>query len=437
MTLSRRSTIKAIGVVGAGSTLSGTVLAVNQHEDDERDPEAVPDDAEMGAIRVAHFSPDAPEVDVYVDDDRILAGLGYDERSPYLEIVPGDYKVTITPADDPETVVYQRHISVDTEYYTAAAIGELEADEAHDEDDEDSPDAAHDEDHAAADDHGGDEMDDGADDDGDAAEPSDGPGTFELLFLVDRQPDAIEEDDTAHLRLVHAAPDAPTVEIADGETGTILFEDVSFTEPSGYAPVVAGERTLELYPYESDGDREGTDDRPEEADADYPGAVDVPDDVIRPEDPAASVDLDLEAGTVYTGYAIGYLEGRPDHDDVGEHEGDERDDDVGDRSFTVTLAIDGTNDADDDLEPETGDVEPDGDHEDREGHGDDREGHGDREGHDDDREGHDDDREGHGDRDAHGDRDVHDDDSDVGPDQPLTNEEGYEDGHGADSRGGS
>lgn len=130
MTLSRRSTIKAIGVVGTGSALTGTALAINEHEDDEREAdEATADNEELGAIRVGHFSPDAPNVDVYIDDQQILSDVGYGDLTPYLEIVPGTYSVAITAAGDDEPV-YEGTIVVDAEFYTAAALGELEGESA-------------------------------------------------------------------------------------------------------------------------------------------------------------------------------------------------------------------------------------------------------------------------------------------------------------------
>ncbi|THE66087.1 DUF4397 domain-containing protein [Salinadaptatus halalkaliphilus] len=332
MMISRRSTIKTLGVVGAGSTLTGTALAVNEHEDDERDPEDAPDDdVDVGAIRVAHFGPDAPAVDVYVDEDQVLADVAYSELSPYLEIEPGTYTIMITAAGDPETVVYEENVPVDANYYTAAAIGELggdaagyEAEDAYDEDEGDYDDYdEHEDDY----DDDYDEHEDDYDDD----EMLD-VGTFDVLFLVDNEPENVQED-TAEIRVVHASPDAPAVDIADGETGATVFEDLEFSIPSGYTPVDPGERTLELFP--ADNDADGDDDaEPDE------------DDLIAPPDPVAAVDVDLEEGVPYTAYAIGYL----DTEDLA--------DDPDDRSFEIVLTTDGTMDADDDLEAEEDELEP-------------------------------------------------------------------------------
>lgn len=244
--------MKAIGAAGGLTAASGTVLAVGEHEDDERDKKhddeydeydepAVPE----AAVRVAHFSPDAPAVDVYVDGEQILAEFTYAEVSPYLEIAPGTYRITITAAGDPQAVVFDDEVEFGSAFYTVAAIGELGAD------------------------------------------------TFRPEILVDAG--------SALVRLFHAAPDAPAVDVlADGEP---LFENVVFEESTNYVAVPAGTYTLSVTPA---GD-------PETVVAEFP--------------------VDLELGTAYTANAIGYLE---------PPEGLET------RPFTVLPTVDGELETDDD-----------------------------------------------------------------------------------------
>ncbi|ELY44320.1 DUF4397 domain-containing protein [Natronorubrum sulfidifaciens] len=435
MTLSRRSTIKAIGVIGAGATLSGTALAVSEHEDDERDPEEMPEDEDVGALRVGHFSPDAPNVDVLIDGEQILADVAYDELSPYLEVAPGTYTVTITAAGDPEAVVYEESVSVDAEYYTAAAIGELEGDENGDETALDENGNGYENgDETALDENGngyenGDEYDDevsdcetgngyddepngdeydGADDEtaaetepADDADEMDEPletGTFDVLLLVDASPDDVEEG-TSQVRVVHASPDAPTVDVRNAADGAPLFEDVSFGEPSGYLPLEPGSYTVDIAPAEADdaeADETGVDDAGvDDTEADETEAADTATDEdgvddAEQTDAVASADLELEENTAYTAYAIGYLEdaaadadepvtdeedGLAAEDEMGdddemstddtEMDDDEmgEDDEVGEdeRPFTVRVAVDGMM-ADDEpeLEEDVGvDDEPD------------------------------------------------------------------------------
>jgi len=244
MPVSRRTTIKALGVAGATTALSGQVLAAGEHKDDERKAKTddkTDDKTDLppaeAAIRVAHFSPDAPNVDIYIDGEQVLADVPYGTVSQYLAVEPGTYTVTITAAGDPETVAFEGEVVVESAFYTIAAIGELEA------------------------------------------------STFEPLILVDAA--------SSLIRLAHAAPDAPAVDVVVEGTDEPLFENVAFGEATDYLPVPAGEYTLEVRP------------------AGEPEAV-------------ASFDVELELGTAYTGYAIGLLE-------PGDFE---------DRAFTLEVTVD-------------------------------------------------------------------------------------------------
>jgi hypothetical protein len=49
-------------------------------------------------VRVAHFSPDAPAVDVYVDGDKVLSGVRYPTVSKYLELPAGSHDLAVRPA---------------------------------------------------------------------------------------------------------------------------------------------------------------------------------------------------------------------------------------------------------------------------------------------------------------------------------------------------
>ncbi|TYL39489.1 hypothetical protein CV102_04115 [Natronococcus pandeyae] len=256
MPVSRRTALKTMGVAGGLSVASGTVFAKGEHADDERpmDDEKQPDDEKphdepadvTSAVRVAHFSPDAPNVDILVDGEQVLSDVPYSAVSPYLELEPGTYTVTITAAGDPEAVVFEDEVEVGEAFYTIAAIGELEAE------------------------------------------------TFRPEILVDADPLPEAEPDSAFVRVAHFSPDAPAVDIYANDDP--LVEDVSFEDVSDYLAVPAGTYTLSIRPA---GD---------------------------PETEVATFDVTLEAGTPYTGYAIGYLE--PPEE-------------FAEREFTVELTVDG------------------------------------------------------------------------------------------------
>ncbi len=219
---SRRRTLQTIGAAAGGlAAASGTVYAAGEYADDKRAPPAEGEpDVPEAAVRIAHFAPDAPAVDVLLDGEQILSELNYGEITPYLEVAPGSYQVTITAAGDPGTVVFDDAVTIEPAFQTIAAIGEL------------------------------------------------GAGTFRPEILIDAG--------SALVRLFHASPDAPAVDVlADGEP---LFQNIAFEESTNYLAVPAGSYSLAVTPA---GD---------------------------PETVVVEVDVDLELDTAYTANAIGYLE---------------------------------------------------------------------------------------------------------------------------------
>ena len=48
-------------------------------------------------VRVAHFSPDAPGVDVYANGNFVLAGVPFGTISNYLEVPAGEYQIQVAP----------------------------------------------------------------------------------------------------------------------------------------------------------------------------------------------------------------------------------------------------------------------------------------------------------------------------------------------------
>jgi hypothetical protein len=82
---------------------------------------------ETGSLRAAHLSPDAPNVDIYVDDERALSDVPFGAVSSYLDVPAGTRTLTITAAGDEDAVVFEGDVQVAADTaYTVAAIGELE-----------------------------------------------------------------------------------------------------------------------------------------------------------------------------------------------------------------------------------------------------------------------------------------------------------------------
>ncbi|MDJ1433505.1 DUF4397 domain-containing protein [Halostagnicola sp. A-GB9-2] len=133
MTPTRRSAIKGIGAASGLAAISGTAIAAGEQNDgfgeteDEEDPADEPAGLPETGIRVAHFSPDAPNVDVYLAGDAVLEDVPYRTVSGYLAVDAGTYPVEITAAGDPETVVFDQEVTIEQgTIYSAYAIGLLE-----------------------------------------------------------------------------------------------------------------------------------------------------------------------------------------------------------------------------------------------------------------------------------------------------------------------
>ncbi|WP_436932424.1 DUF4397 domain-containing protein [Halosimplex halobium] len=152
---------------------------------------------ETGSVRVAHMSPDAPNVDVYVDDSEVLSDVPFGAVSDYLSVPAGERTVTITAADDAETVAFEGPVTVGTGDYTIVAAGELMGEDTE----------------------------------------------FQPLVLEDDNSDP--GGDSARLRVVHGSPDAPAVDVTAAGGDVVLFDGVAFGE-SGYTTVEANDYTVQI-----------------------------------------------------------------------------------------------------------------------------------------------------------------------------------------------
>ncbi len=231
----RRQTIAAIGsalTVGLAGCAGGGGGSDDEPTTTETETTTTEttEDGATGNVRVAHLSPDAPNVDVYVDGDRVLSDVPFRAVSDYLAVPTGTRTVRITAAGDPETVAFEGEIDVTEGEFTVAAVGEL----------------------------------------------TDSDTEFRPLVLADENGDLAE--DTARVRLVHASPDAPAVDVTLASSGDAVFDGVAFGD-SDTVEVPAGTYTLQVRP--------GT----EENDG----------DVI------AEYTVELAGGTAYTAFAGGYL----------------------------------------------------------------------------------------------------------------------------------
>jgi len=235
-TPNRRSILKATASVGIIGGLAGCAdedddepPAEDEPEDETTEGETDEPDEELAGVRAAHLSPDAPNVDIYVDDEPVIEDVGFGDVSDYLELEAGEYDVRITEAGE-EEAVFEESLEVEAADYTLAAIGEL-ADENQ---------------------------------------------AFDLAVFED---DRSEPGEEARVRLIHAAPDAPAVDVAAADADETLFEGLAFGDAQTVA-VPAGDYSLDVIPADADED----------------------------DDPVETFELTVEADTAYTGFAVGYLD---------------------------------------------------------------------------------------------------------------------------------
>jgi hypothetical protein len=163
--------------------------------DDDDNPTANGPATESALVRVAHLSPDAPAVDVWVDGSLALEDVEFRDFSGYLELSEGMHEVVVVAANTTTPAVIDAAVNVEGGIaYTVAATGLL-------------------------------------------ADSSIAPAVFE----DDLEP----TPGKAELRFVHASPDAPAVDITLLD-GTPLFSDVSFGSAGMPVPVDAGAYSVQV-----------------------------------------------------------------------------------------------------------------------------------------------------------------------------------------------
>ena len=150
-------------------------------------------DGHQARVRVVHASPDAPAVDVLVNDGVAFSNAPFKGITDYAALDTGTYNVKVVPTGATMPVVIEADLDLEAKDYTVVAVGLLE--------------------------------------------------NIEPLVLVDNN--STPEAGKAHVRFVHASPDAPAVDIAV-QGGPVLFSNIAFKEIGDYMPVDAGTYDLEV-----------------------------------------------------------------------------------------------------------------------------------------------------------------------------------------------
>ncbi len=145
-------------------------------------------------VRVVHASPDAPAVDVLVNDGVAFSSAPFKGITNYASLAAGEYQVKVVPTGATTPVVISATLGLEADKdYTVVAVGQL--------------------------------------------------ANIEPLVLVDNN--SAPAAGKAHVRFVHASPDAPAVDIAV-KGGPVLFSNVAFKGVGDYLPVDAATYDLEV-----------------------------------------------------------------------------------------------------------------------------------------------------------------------------------------------
>lgn len=201
--MTRNSSTLAVAVVVGLLVGLAAVGGVGYAQSDEE-----PDAQETSYLRVIHASPDAPPVDVMVDDETVLTDVPFGAVSDYLSLPAGSHNITITAANESDTVVFDGQVTVEPRTVTTlVAAGEVGEN---------------------------------------ATTPFD-----PILFADDAVTPA---DDQAAISVVHLSPDAPAVDVTARNGSVVLANNVSYANASDYVTVPAGDYTVEIRQATADDD---------------------------------------------------------------------------------------------------------------------------------------------------------------------------------------
>jgi len=150
-------------------------------------------DGHQARVRAVHASPDAPAVDILVNDGVAFSNAPFKGITDYAALDIGSYNIKVVPTGATEPVVIEADLELEAKDYTIVAVGTLDS--------------------------------------------------IEPLVLVDNN--SAPAEGKSHVRFVHASPDAPAVDIAVKD-GPVLFANIAFKEVGDYLPVDAGTYDLEV-----------------------------------------------------------------------------------------------------------------------------------------------------------------------------------------------
>ena len=153
------------------------------------------DDKTYANVLVAHASPDAPGVDLLIDDvKQNSAALLYPNNTGYLQAESGTRNIKVNVAGTATTVINADLTLTKDKNYSVFAIDSVSKISA-------------------------------------------------IAFEDDLTSPASGK---AHVRFLHLSPNAPAVDVAVASSGAVVFGDVSFKEGTAFTPLDAGTYNLDV-----------------------------------------------------------------------------------------------------------------------------------------------------------------------------------------------
>ncbi len=101
------------------AALAAAGLLMGCSDDDKTGPNGT------AQVRVVHASPDAPAVDVLVDNQSVLTGVAYKDASGYLDVPAGTRNIKVQAAGGGAVVINANATVTKGSYYTVIATGLL------------------------------------------------------------------------------------------------------------------------------------------------------------------------------------------------------------------------------------------------------------------------------------------------------------------------
>ena len=148
---------------------------------------------EVSNVKIVHASPDAPGVDILVDNAKAVSNLEFPDNTGYVNLEAGDRNVKINAAGTEVTVINENFMLTPNMTYSVFAVDSL--------------------------------------------------SRITVLVLADDL--TAPAAGKAHIRFIHLSPNAPAVDIAV-TGGPVVFSDYIFKEYSAFTPLDAATYNLEV-----------------------------------------------------------------------------------------------------------------------------------------------------------------------------------------------